>query len=235
MGNQSFFAPMYFTKILRKCKGFVAACRNQSLKEGIAIKIIDITRSLLTAPLYPGSAKPTLDLVATRAEAGFDETVLRASVHTATHADAPSHYLSQAQDITKMPLSHYIGACYVLPVAEKRVSESVLQGKVPKGCQRILLKGGGDSYFTEDGAKYLVKQRVQTVGTDAWSVGPLDNEAAIHEIFLHQPVAILENLDLALVEEGWYFLAALPLKLDGCEGAWVRAVLLADFAAEEKH
>ena len=106
--------------------------------------------------------------------------------------------------------------------------------RIPSGCRRLLIKGGGQCYFTKDGAEYLIARRVRTVGTDAWSVGPLDNETEIHQAFLQVPVAILENLDLSQAEEGWYFLSALPMKLEGSEGAFVRAVLLEEILAEEK-
>ena len=198
------------------------------------IKIIDITRSLLKAPVYPGSMTPELHLAARREQDGFDETIVQASVHTATHADAPSHYLPSPVDITEMPLEHYIGACYVLEWTAEAITAELLRDWIPSGCRRLLIKGGGQCYFTKEAAEYLIEQRVRTVGTDAWSVGPLDNEAEIHQTFLQVPVAILENLDLSQAEEGWYFLSALPLKLDGCEGAFVRAVLLEEILAEEK-
>ena len=163
----------------------------------------------------------------------FNETIVHASVHTATHADAPSHYLDSPQDITQMPLSHYIGACFVMEWQSELVTADMLRSRIPSGCRRLLLKGGGSSFFTEAAAQYLIEQKVHTVGTDAWSVGPLDNEASVHCAFLKQPVAILENLDLSQAEEGWYFLSALPIKLDGSEGAFVRAVLVEDILNEE--
>lgn len=203
-------------------------------KEGIRIKIIDITRSLLTAPLYPGSIEPRLTLTAHLPADEYNETIVHASVHTATHADAPSHYLDSPQDITQMPLSHYIGACFVVEWTAELITAEMLKSRIPSGCRRLLLKGGGKSYFTEEAAQYLIDQRVRTVGTDAWSVGPLEDEASVHCAFLRQPVAILENLDLSQAEEGWYFLSALPIKLDGSEGAFVRAVLLEDILNDEK-
>ena len=176
---------------------------------------------------------PELTLAAKRQQEGFDETLVHASVHTATHADAPSHYLDSPIDITQMPLEHYIGACYVLEWSDGKITAERLHEKIPSGCRRLLIKGGGKSYFTRQAAEYLASERVRTIGTDAWSVGPLDEEAEVHQAFLKIPVAILENLNLSEVEEGWYFLSALPMKLDGCEGAFVRAVLLEEILAEE--
>lgn len=187
----------------------------------------------MTAPLYPESSAPEISMAAERSAGDdYNESIVKASVHTATHADAPYHFLDSPIDITKMPLRCYLGACFVLQTGAKRLMSTDLQGRVPTGCRRLLIKGGGECYLTAETAKYLHEWGVELVGTDAWSIGPLDNEAEVHRAFLRYPIAVLENLDLSEAEERWYFLSALPVKLDGCDGAFVRAVLAEDICLE---
>ncbi|MEG1849993.1 MAG: cyclase, partial [Oscillospiraceae bacterium] len=75
-------------------------------------------------------------------------------------------------------------------------------------------------------ARYLVEMKLVTVVTDAWSVAPLDNEAEIHGILFGGGLAVVESVCLDGVADGDYTLCAFPIKLGGCDGAPVRAVLL---------
>ena len=47
-----------------------------------------------------------------------------------------------------------------------------------------------------------------------------------HKLLLAEDIIILEGLELKDIEEGKYQLVALPIKLKGTEGSWVRAVLI---------
>jgi arylformamidase len=47
-------------------------------------------------------------------------------------------------------------------------------------------------------------------------------------MFLEKGVVILENIDLSLVKEGIYHIICLPLKLEGCDAAPARVILLTD-------
>ena len=64
--------------------------------------------------------------------------------------------------------------------------------------------------------------------TDAVSVGPSDNEAAVHLILMEHGVAIVENAVLSGVPDGDYLIFAFPVKYGGCDGAPVRAVLVCE-------
>ena len=92
--------------------------------------------------------------------------------------------------------------------------------------ERLIIKSGGEAYFTGDGAAYLAEKGVKLIGTDSNSVGIHGAQVAPHRAFLTAEVAVLENLDLDEVRPGKYFLSALPLKIGGAEAAPVRAVLI---------
>ena len=99
-----------------------------------------------------------------------------------------------------------------------------LEGKI-EGYERIVLHTG-KGYLTKEAAQYLVEAGVKTVVTDYWSIAPLDNEKEIHEIILGNGVAAVESVVLDGVEDGEYILSAFPIKIEGCDGGFVRAVLI---------
>ncbi len=47
-----------------------------------------------------------------------------------------------------------------------------------------------------------------------------------HKYLLKDDIIIMEGLELKDIKEGMYELIALPIKLKGTEGSWVRAVLI---------
>ena len=63
------------------------------------------------------------------------------------------------------------------------------------------------------------------VGNDYLSVQPWSADDEVHRVLLSQRIVLLEGLDLAHVQPGWYELIALPILLRGAEAAPVRAVL----------
>ena len=64
------------------------------------------------------------------------------------------------------------------------------------------------------------------LGVDVPSVDALDsNDLLVHHLLIGHGIVILESLFLRDVPAGEYELIALPLKLDGADGAPVRAIL----------
>ena len=188
------------------------------------MKIYDITRTLQDAPLYPGAAAPCI----TQAENqnGVRTAEITMSSHCGTHADAFSHFLPDGASIDCMPLENYCGQCRVLTVPqEELVTLDDLRGRLG-GAERLALRSGGVAFLCEEAAEYIVSCGIRALVTDSVSVGPSDNEAAIHGILMNGGVAIIENAVFDGVEDGDYLLFAFPMKYGGCDGAPVRAVLL---------
>ena len=188
------------------------------------MKIFDITRGLLEAPVYPGDQAPEIAEVPDTK--GYRLSQVSASSHAGTHADAFSHFLADGLTIDAMPLENYCGPCRVLTVpAEELIKREDLQGRLG-GAERLVLHSGGKSFLCEEAAEYIASCGIRALVTDSVSVGPLDNEAAIHSILMNSGVAIIENAALDQVPDGDYLLFAFPIKYGGCDGAPVRAVLL---------
>jgi len=192
------------------------------------MKIIDITRVVQRAPIYPGASPVVVERVYDmKKDAPFNASKITTGSHMGTHADAYCHFLKDSDvGIDMMELSRYFGPCKVVTVPEAAlVTREDLEGKIDN-CERLVLHGGGNSHLTKAAAEYIVESGVLTVVTDAMSVAPIDNEVEIHLILLGAGIAIVENVVLDGVADGDYTLCAFPIKIEGCDGSPVRAVLL---------
>jgi len=192
------------------------------------MKLIDITRIVQDAPIYPGSEAVIVKRVSDMKDgAHANVSMITAGSHMGTHADASSHFLIDSDvSIDKMDLSHYYGQCHVLSFPEESmICVGDLKGKIDD-CKRLVIHGGSRTYLTKDAAEYIVEMGVITVVTDAMSVAPPDNEVEIHKIIMTPGLAIIENVILDDVEDGEYTLSAFPVKIGGCDGSPVRAVLI---------
>lgn len=167
-------------------------------------------------------------------------TALSFGAHTATHMDAPLHFIADGVAIEAMDLSATMGPARVIeivdPVAILR--HEVQEAEIASG-ERILFKTRNSSYawssesFVEDfvgialeAAEYLAEVGVRTVGVDYLSVAAFGGDAAgVHRALLSAGVWIIEGLDLGDVAEGVFELICLPLRIPGSDGAPARALL----------
>jgi len=190
------------------------------------MKITDITREIKSAPIYPGSEPVKVEKL-TEMEKGdlFTCSLITAGSHMGTHADAFAHFIMGGKTIEKMDLDHYYGKCVVVTTPQDMpIYKKDIEGKI-EGYKRIVLHTG-KGYLTKEAAEYIVEVGVKTVVTDYWSIAPLDNEKEIHEIILGNGIAAIESVILDNVDDGEYILSALPIKIEGCDGGLVRAVLI---------
>lgn len=82
-------------------------------------------------------------------------------------------------------------------------------------------------YLDESAAFWIVEKRFKTIGIDSFSVDSLHSETLpAHHVLLSGNVNIVECLELSSVDAGVYFFLCLPLKVEGCDGAPARAVLI---------
>lgn len=194
------------------------------------MNIIDISRPLLTTIEYPGDPETRLDTVKSIAKGdSCNLSAVYACVHTATHADAPCHFIEDGQTIEDVDLQKYIGRCTVIEVPPGVITGEYVDKYFPKRCERLIIKGDSQSVFMESAAYEALDSGICLIGTDADSIGHSDSQMKTHKAFLQNDVAILENLDLSQVEPGDYYLIAFPVKMGAIDGAPVRAVLIDDY------
>ncbi|MEI6577969.1 MAG: cyclase family protein [Eubacteriales bacterium] len=191
---------------------------------------IDISRDLLSAPVYPGDPEPSVKQV--MSIKGGDDcnlSTVYSCVHTGTHADAPLHFIEDGASIDTIDVNYFIGPCTVMDVREGVITGEYVNKHFPRKCERLLIKGNGQAFFMDSAADEAAALGIRLIGTDANSIGYKDNQIKPHKAFLSKGVAILEGLDLSEVTPGNYYLIAPPVKLGGLEGAPVRALLATEY------
>ncbi len=188
--------------------------------------------------VWPGDTPPSREvLLDMKRGDNLTLSTLHATVHLGAHADAPSHYGSDAPAIDARSLDLYLGPCRVVRVQIGR-GERILPAAVPGpvGAERVLLATGtfpDPNDFNEDFAALspeivdrLHRDGVRLVGIDTPSVDLFQSkDLPTHKACLRHDMAILEGVVLRAVPDGIYELIALPLRLVGFDGSPVRAIL----------
>lgn len=194
------------------------------------MKIIDISRDLLTAPVYEGDPKPVHEFIKTVGDGSFYSlSTISACLHNGTHVDAPSHFLQDADSIEKYSLDKFIGPCKVVEVSDGIITGQTVDRYFPRNCKRILIKSHGTAYIHETAAEALAIYGYELVGTDGTTVEIPDSDGSAHRALLRSGIAVLEGLCLDEVKSGDYFLVAPPVRIDGAEASFTRAVLISDY------
>lgn len=167
-------------------------------------------------------------------------SALESTVHLGAHADAPSHYHADGEDIAARDLRRYLGLCQIVTIELTSPGERIYPhhlGSRAITAPRVLFRTNSfpDPEVWQDNFSslspelivWLAGHGVVTVGIDTPSVDPHDSkELESHQALFKHDVAVLEGLFLAHVPDGEYTLVALPLRLVGFDASPVRAVLL---------
>lgn len=194
------------------------------------MRIIDISKEVLSCEVFPGDPKPSLDMVNTIENGSeYNLSKIQMCVHNGTHLDAPLHFLSGRENVCEISPEVFIGPCVVVEVPEGMITGAFVDEYFPRNAKRILIKSHGKSVLHESAASELAFMGYSLVGTDGMTVEPEGTGGRTHKMFFVNNVVLLENLDLEKVEPGEYFLMAAPIKIDGAEASPVRAMLVADY------
>lgn len=186
---------------------------------------IDITREMLTAPVYPGDPAPKLKPL-TRMEWGDagNTTGIAMCLHNGTHMDAPSHFLAGGDTVDKVDFDAYIGECVVIECNGLLLGDQA-EDLLPYLKKRVLFKG--DVQLSPSAAFVLSTAGIALLGVEQTSVAPPEYTAEVHRQLLGTGMVLLENLDLSNAKVNTtYLLIAAPLKIAGAEATPVRALLV---------
>ena len=181
--------------------------------------------------------------------ASVNVSAIRTSPHVGTHADAPLHVRDGWPGAHELPLDAFIGPALVLDATTVHDDDASLnmavldavaeeEGVSLAQVERLLLRTGrsiaGGKFpaawptITEDAARELLSRGLRLFGVDAPSVDERQSKALpVHHMLFAGGAYNLENLDLRRVASGTYELLAPPVKMMGCDAAFVRAVLVA--------
>jgi len=210
-----------------------------------AHRIWDVSMPVRNGGLvYPGNPPINISLMQSIAK-GDTANVSRLDLgsHTATHVDAPLHFMAGGAGVDELPLDVLIGPARLIAVPDDAMSvgEAELRKHDLTGVTRLLIRSRnsawlarGDKEFHKDfthvapdGASYLVSIGVRLVGVDYLSVEQFHSaEHRTHRTLLDNGVVIVEGMVLSEPPPGDYDLYCLPLLLAGLDGAPARAVLI---------
>jgi arylformamidase len=216
-----------------------------ALNKEIDMTISDITLTLSpNLPSWPGDPAVTLERVR-KIEEGANANVSRLDmgVHNGTHVDAPVHFVPGEFGVDRLDLNILVGPALVveLPDEVDTITASVLQTtSIPSGTKRVLFKTRNSKIWANresgfqtdfvgvevDAAEYLVAIGIELVGVDYLSVAPFKRSRPTHEVLLKAKMIVVEGLDLSRIRPGLYTLYCLPLKIEGCDGAPARVILV---------
>jgi len=180
-----------------------------------------------------------------RAGDNIDLSEITTTLHIGAHADAPSHYALEQDNMDQIDLTPYIGPCQVIEIdiaRGRRIQPEDIQVEIT--APRVLFKTS--SYpnpnhfntdfnsFSKELVDYMATKECILMGIDTPSVDLFDDKILeSHKQFLEYQIRNIEGIILEHVAAGEYFLSAAPLHIEGADAAPMRAVLL-DFYTQQE-
>ena len=192
------------------------------------MKIYDISQEVFSCKVYPGDPKPERQVLCTTEKGElYNLTAFSMCAHNGTHIDAPFHFLPQGKCVERLPLTAFVGECYVARhQGDVTASDAVGILKKAAGALRILI--AGQTVVTAEAAAVFAQSGICLLGNESQTVGPENAPMQVHKQLLEKEIALLEGVVLTDVPEGAYFLSAAPLCLAGADGAPCRAYLIGE-------
>lgn len=208
------------------------------------MKVYDVSVPVSSeVPVYEGDPPVRIDVCAALARGdAANVTALSLGAHTATHVDAPNHFIEGGRRVEDLDLGKLIGACRVIEIPREVTAVGVEHLTQAQGAERVLFKTRNSDFWNEPGhafrkdftyispaaAEALAEAGMKLVGIDYLSVEKFGSrDFATHVALLRREVVIVEGLDLRGVPAGDYELLCLPLKIksETGDGAPARVVL----------
>jgi arylformamidase len=204
------------------------------------------------APQFPGQPPNSVEYQQLAVVDGATVERCTFMTHSASHVDAPFHYLPHLPCIHELPLNHFYGACVALDLRGLAPSHPIDADDLRKHealitpNTLILLKTGwgerrGNTkefltawpYMSRSGAQYLLERQTKGMGIDALSTGGYPDEhaeAAAHKLLLGSNKLLLEDIFIpnALLDGKRRHFAAFPVLIANAGGSWTRPVVWDD-------
>lgn len=208
------------------------------------MKIYDVTFPVSEqTPIYAGDPKVRIETALSIANGdAANVSHICCGVHTATHVDAPNHFIEGGRRVDRLDLEKLIGACRVVELGDDVAAVEAKHVENLENVERVLFKTKNSAFWNEpekgfredfayiepEAARILVEKNVKLVGIDYLSVERFGStDFMTHITLLKAEVVIIEGLDLREVRAGDYELICLPLKYIGGagDGAPARTIL----------
>lgn len=194
-------------------------------------------------PVFPGDPEVTFERVHAISQGGYNVTRVTVGSHSGTHVDVPSHVMFSDHTADTIPLDTLVGWAEVVDLGElARGAEitsahlDVFSDRIDEGARILLRTGWSKQYgsagffdgfpgLSEGAAVWLGSRKTRLLGLEQPSVHPSDH-LEVHKLLLAAGVVVVESMDLREITAERVYLAVLPLKLAGLDGAPARAIAL---------
>lgn len=215
-------------------------------------EIIDLTHSLengIPAFHAPWHIKFNIEQMGLVNKVGRNTSKLTLGTHTATHVDAPLHFIDNGNSIDNISLQKFCGKVNIIDLSylykNDEVTVEILK-KFKIDQKMVIFKFGWSQYwpnaelfykdypyFSLEAAQYLIDLNVHFIGMDTPSpdnsktklLSPEDS--IIHKKFLSNNIIIAEYLNIPSLNDldDWAVIAA-PLKIKNGDGSPARIFLV---------
>lgn len=199
------------------------------------MKFIELSYCLKNKiPVFPGDPEFSLKNISKDEE--YYISKIKTGLHTATHIDAPLHYIKNGKTVNQINLEELIGKANVLEI-NKNIKEIKVENikNTPNTIGKIVIlktewyhNYKKEKYFYENPylsnefAEYLIKNNVKTLALDTCSVDKWE-ESNIHKKLLKNNINIIENLtNTKKLKKEIYHTEFIPLNICA-EASFVRA------------
>jgi arylformamidase len=196
--------------------------------------------------VYPGDPKFNLKDISTK-EDNYSLSKICGSLHTGTHIDAPSHYITNGKKVKDLDLDTLIGEASVVRTKKEIFNDSIKIEDIDinisnndsnnrnEGIEKILILNTGwhkywgkanyfnkNPYISNELAKLLIENEISGIGIDTCSVDKV-GKTHIHKKFLKNDIWIVENLtNMANLVKNKYYSYFIPMNISS-EASYVRA------------
>ena len=195
------------------------------------MKIYDISQEVFSCEVFSGDPMPKIESVFSMQDGDlYNLSAFSMCAHNGTHIDAPRHFIKDGKTVDNVDLSKFVGFAYVVShngdVTAEDAAKMLEDARTicSDSFKKILIKG--DATVTVEAANAFADAKIDLIGNESQTVGPIDAPMQVHLRLLSEEIVLLEGIRLSDVPDGVYFLNAAPINLGGADGAPVRAILI---------
>ncbi|MBU1094657.1 MAG: cyclase family protein [Firmicutes bacterium] len=181
--------------------------------------------------------KPNIRVVADFSNASYHETEIQMNLHTGTHMDFPLHMIKDGKTSDTLDLSKLIRKVKVIDMTKviDCIKDTDLLDLDIKPNDFLLFKtiNSYDEkfmpnfiYIAESASNYLASKQIAGVGVDGLGVERNQKEHPTHKNLMSRDMIIIEGLRLKEVNQGMYFMYALPIKIRNSDALPLSIILI---------
>ncbi|HEY6120182.1 MAG TPA: cyclase family protein, partial [Pyrinomonadaceae bacterium] len=122
------------------------------------MRLYDITVPLsVNTPTYPGD--PSIEISDWKSLASGDAanvSLLHFGAHSATHVDAPAHFIDGARCVDELPLEVLLGEAQVIELPKDRefIDAEFVSRALEPHATRVLFKTRNSSFWSSNGSEF---------------------------------------------------------------------------------